>query len=617
MKKCPNCHHENKDQNSFCEMCGGNLQQKINPAKRSKKKGWFIGVFLLMISMVLAVLFIEKSRTEQTGTGTFQEKIQMAEKYLEKLDYSKAEEYFLEAKDIDPKQLKPYEELYQIYTVKQLPEKADKIRELASENLSEKDFSAFRKTASAAGQKDEEPEEDQFGLVRELGSLDYPPMSIDGKSWLLIDQGKFSFLYPDGHVVNADGMNQMDLMVRMGPQSLNSAKDQLAACFFDEYYPLEPGLYEDGQYQSVAACGGGSPISDVPYTVDAQNRTVTVDPLALKAVEQSGMPDYYEMTLPVVAGYDSQLDGEYFIYSPLDQQLYGPYRSSETAVFYLLPKSMGFRSPYGMLQKAGSPFWSRDEKSSQITLHSLDGLKSESGFSEAMICDPFSIGAFKDSRFYLYDQDLKPVYDGNFEAGAAAIDGRAPVKIDGEWKLIDLDYGRDSEKQEEDNQEPSDPESLLRRMKGEYTDLANFDSSLLVFENGRIQGWEVGQYTDESAPEYPNGTIYEMDYIGQFEIMSLPQKEVPGKARLRNLQLSSPAHTEVVIDGTRHVYEDGKVYNLGENSVFLIYAPGTPYSKLPQDVADFLYPDADENKKTEDFILVQEDEHRRVCVKQD
>lgn len=80
----------------------------------------------------------------------------MAEKYLEQLNYSKAEEYFLEAREIDPKKPEPYKELYRIYTDEQVPEKADKISDLASENLSEKDLSEFHETIASLKREEKE-----------------------------------------------------------------------------------------------------------------------------------------------------------------------------------------------------------------------------------------------------------------------------------------------------------------------------------------------------------------------------------------------------------------------------------------------------------------------------
>lgn len=126
MKSCPNCHHDNNDLNKYCTVCGTELRHEpASPSKEvkgnhdnnnnQKKNGmkWSAGA-LLLLCICLGAFFILNSRADQNHSRNYQETIAMAEKYLQQLNYSKAEEYFLEAREIDPKNPEPYEELYRI-----------------------------------------------------------------------------------------------------------------------------------------------------------------------------------------------------------------------------------------------------------------------------------------------------------------------------------------------------------------------------------------------------------------------------------------------------------------------------------------------------------------------
>lgn len=102
-------------------------------AKRRKR---FRAVAAAGISVVLiagittGVYFGMKDKQEKT----FQTKIAKADKYLEEMEYEKAEELYLESIKIDPKERKSYEKLAEIYTAQGKTEKAESIMKKADQN---------------------------------------------------------------------------------------------------------------------------------------------------------------------------------------------------------------------------------------------------------------------------------------------------------------------------------------------------------------------------------------------------------------------------------------------------------------------------------------------------
>ena len=102
-------------------------------AKRRKR---FRAVAAAGISVVLiagittGVYFGMKDKQEKH----FQTKIAKADKYLEEMEYEKAEELYLESIKIDPKERKSYEKLAEIYTAQGKTEKAESIMKKADQN---------------------------------------------------------------------------------------------------------------------------------------------------------------------------------------------------------------------------------------------------------------------------------------------------------------------------------------------------------------------------------------------------------------------------------------------------------------------------------------------------
>lgn len=142
---CKKCGSENHETAKFCRNCGNQLQQKdttnvpLNQNKQNykKKTGKKWGVLLVLtvvIAGVIAGFWITKNKNEKK-IKEYKNQIAQGNKYVEDLDYEKAEESYLKAIKIDPKRKKPYLKLADIYVAQEKYDKAVKILEDASKNV--------------------------------------------------------------------------------------------------------------------------------------------------------------------------------------------------------------------------------------------------------------------------------------------------------------------------------------------------------------------------------------------------------------------------------------------------------------------------------------------------
>ncbi len=145
---CTNCGKENEDGAKFCGFCGaplskgketpeGTPREEISrekkPKRRKGKKVLLVVILLLIVAAATAVsvvmLILPKQREKR-----YNAEIGDASRYLEELDYGKAEDSYLAAIDIEPKEEEPYLKLAEIYQEQNEPEKAVEILAKGVEN---------------------------------------------------------------------------------------------------------------------------------------------------------------------------------------------------------------------------------------------------------------------------------------------------------------------------------------------------------------------------------------------------------------------------------------------------------------------------------------------------
>ena len=100
-----------------CKRCKGDISWKdnycLNCGKKNNLKTISIICILICICIVISSVFLFKPKSGKT----YEEVLEIADRYYENQEYEKAEEYYLKAMEIDPKQELPYQKMYEIYTV--------------------------------------------------------------------------------------------------------------------------------------------------------------------------------------------------------------------------------------------------------------------------------------------------------------------------------------------------------------------------------------------------------------------------------------------------------------------------------------------------------------------
>ena len=158
-KICNKCGHTNPDDNKFCENCGnlfpegknetieedvsenGNYnndnkeeatkkqegEEAKSKTKKSKKKliiSMIVTAIMVAIAVVVLLIYLDNK-----NMGEYNAKIDEADRYMEELDYNKAEAVYLEAIEIEPKEPEAYVKTADVYVAQEQNQKAEVILE--------------------------------------------------------------------------------------------------------------------------------------------------------------------------------------------------------------------------------------------------------------------------------------------------------------------------------------------------------------------------------------------------------------------------------------------------------------------------------------------------------
>lgn len=173
---CPECGKYNEEKARFCRFCGTRLEENtggqtmpqgadftalpvqpesnagngrnVQPAlqwqagtvaadsgagKKKRNKLWLILAAVLIVAAVSAVVVFVWILPRQKEKN-FKAYISDGDRYLEEMDYEKAEDSYLAAIEIEPREPEPYLKLADIYEVQNKPEKVAEILEQGVEN---------------------------------------------------------------------------------------------------------------------------------------------------------------------------------------------------------------------------------------------------------------------------------------------------------------------------------------------------------------------------------------------------------------------------------------------------------------------------------------------------
>ena len=169
-KICNKCGHTNPDDNKFCENCGnlfpegknetieedvsenGNYnndnkeeatkkqegEEAKSKTKKSKKKliiSMIVTAIMVAIAVVVLLIYLDNK-----NMGEYNAKIDEADRYMEELDYNKAEAVYLEAIEIEPKEPEAYVKTADVYVAQEQYQKAEEILEKGEKQAGGKDI---------------------------------------------------------------------------------------------------------------------------------------------------------------------------------------------------------------------------------------------------------------------------------------------------------------------------------------------------------------------------------------------------------------------------------------------------------------------------------------------
>lgn len=146
---CPECGKQNKENARFCRFCGTRIGEntgtdttRFDFVKKRKWKIWMliIAILLLLVAAGISIAFILK---EQNAKQQIEGFLAEGNRYLEELDYEKAEDFYLRAIDIAPKEKEPYLRLAELYLEKGDIESARDIIRQAQDNVADSDKEEF------------------------------------------------------------------------------------------------------------------------------------------------------------------------------------------------------------------------------------------------------------------------------------------------------------------------------------------------------------------------------------------------------------------------------------------------------------------------------------------
>ena len=150
--KCPNCGRENENGAKFCSKCGRSLEtsksyKKVPETEKAKKKGkrpiliGIVGVLLIGAVIIAGIWITKENRVKKQ----YQDHLASGQKYLEELNYESAEDSYLKAIDIDPKDPEPYLKLIDTYIAQEKYDDAAKVAKKAQTQVPEKNKGEFEK----------------------------------------------------------------------------------------------------------------------------------------------------------------------------------------------------------------------------------------------------------------------------------------------------------------------------------------------------------------------------------------------------------------------------------------------------------------------------------------
>ena len=567
---CPNCGNYNDEDAAFCGSCGTplrninitegrtgaeNEQQKADfsgnrigqnfqesqsagpeapvPGKKKNRKIWLIPAAVLIVAVAAAAvifLWILPRQQEKHYTALLDE----GNRYLEEMDYEKAEDAFLEAIEIEPRKEEPYVRLAGLYLDTGEREKAKQIIADAKESVPEEERTEIEKLEEE--REDElngqgsvydwavqpEIEADDIYYLKETNSREYPYNEMERQmftDYAVIKQGEsYGLIDSEGEILGDVDYEEITsgygyyLLKREEP-----AYDSEYMMETDSYY-----LYDDEILPAVAIAGDAYGFKGAFYYCNGLQNIFDA-----YGEEMLGPPTWTEPedAIPVKASDTILEDVMDAGGMDIDEWLrdlpggYGIYYGDGMATDFIYD-ACGSQSD-GLLAVEQDGKWGYADSQGNIVIPveydaSWIQYVPQNGDTAQDYCYAASEGyvvLVKDGMWEMRDTDGNPVIDpGVFEEMRPVHEGKSWVKQDGKWGVIRLADADDADVSEE---EPEEEESGLSA----ESSVEEITEAVLEHLNESL-GKDGGSYSisDSEMQETDTGYWFLVRY-------SLPQEE--------------------------------------------------------------------------------------------
>lgn len=505
---CPNCGSYNEDDAVFCGSCGTRLAQgeevrpeyqendvfqehgvaqevqepaeeaqentmPPSPAKKKGKKVWFILAAVLVVAAAAAAavfLLILPQQKEKRYTALVDE----GNRYLEEMDYEKAEDAFLKAIAVEPKEAEPYVKLTDIYLDNGEREKAKEIIADAKKNLPKESKKEIEKLEEE--RRDElngeetvytwavepEIEADDIYYLKETGIRNYPLNEMERQmftDYAVIKRGdSYGLIDMDGEIL--DGMDYIEVTSGSGYYMLKTEEPVYIPEYgweMDSFYLYEdeiiPAIGVEGDAYGFKGafyyCDGLQNIFDA-YGEDAFGPRTWTDPedgipvkksdTILKEISGNGVQDWSAWLDELPGGY-----GIYFGNDMITDFIYEACGSSSSGLLAVQQEGK-----WGYVDNEGNIVIPIEYDASWTQYVPQNG-KEEQDYCYAA-AEGYVV-LVKDGVWEIRDVHNEPVIDpGVFEEIRPVYDGKCWVKQDGRWGVIILS-GADSTEAAADKKE--------------------------------------------------------------------------------------------------------------------------------------------------------------------
>lgn len=468
---CPNCGFENKPEAKFCTKCGSRFETPVKPEslpnqsavlQEPKKSGRNTRMILIGLIVVLIIAggtggFWIASRGGSSSKN-YQEALAAANRYYGKLDYVQAEEYYLKAMEIAPKEKEPYIMLYEVYIYTEEPQKAADILVQAEEFLEPEIFEEVKEEAITI-EADQEEKVLQASLIDmpEIANMNWIPMNLKDVGWVVRIGENYGLYSPEEewlvepkytyceYLLFMEGVN---FGFKADDQELSnsyySSKHSYSSCEDGVSYTANNGL---GEFMS--GFGGATGASEFAY--QGQPYVAFQTSSDVPRIEPIYGHEYYQGYTLILSEKKDDLStfGEYgavdldknivsvFI-EPLNKML-GPYPKEDCLIYHRTVNEEFYSvmgSTIGDYRVEG--LFALKQSDGTWTLYNEAGTKSLEGFESVELRSDTCAVAKLGDEYLVIDQDLNICYISKTNEVSSVINGKALIKNGDSWYMIEV-----------------------------------------------------------------------------------------------------------------------------------------------------------------------------------